>query len=318
MALARAAIHGLLDATKPAGSCPVAHCFGLSDAPSLVSRLPRASEMRMTRISCGSEQLGRSPEIPREDSFVIAMYLTPVSRHELWRGGRRVIAQPYAGDSMRIVHLGEGYSAHLYEPHETMCFRLPRAALDAFTEDAVSQRIATLACAPGTIDPVMVHLCAALASGFQHPDSFGPLLVDHIGMAICAHLAHAYGGLPSSRSIPKGGLTPYQERRAKGLLADKSVEGTTVAEIAQDCGLSSGYFTRAFRVTTGQTPHQWLQRQRVDRAKDLLLRSALPIAEVAVALGFSDQSHLTRTFTRMVGESPAAWRRLRAARPTRN
>lgn len=318
MASARAATHGLADATKQAGNCPVAHSLGLNDAPSLVSRLPRASEMRMTRISCGVEQLGRSPEVPREDSFVIAMYLTPVGRHELWRGGRPAIAQAYAADSMRIVHLGEGYSAHLYEPHETMCFRLPRAVIDAFTEDAVGQRIATLACTPGTIDPVMIHLCAALAPGFRQPDSFGRLLVDHIGMAICAHLAHAYGGLPSPRPIPKGGLAPYQERRAKELLADKSAEGRRLAEIAEDCGLSSGYFTRAFRVTTGQTPHQWLQRHRVDRAKDLLLRSALPIAEVAVALGFSDQSHLTRTFTRMVGESPAAWRRLRAARPTKN
>jgi AraC-like DNA-binding protein len=229
-----------------------------------------------------------------------------------------VIAQGYAENSMRIVHLGEGYAAHIYEPHETVCFSLPRSVLDAFAEEAGGPRITTLACAPGTVDPLMTHLCAALAPAFERPEAYEPLVVDHIGSAICAHLAHSYGGFRRPRSIAKGGLAPYQERRAKELLADACSDKLTLAEVAEACGLSRGHFTRAFRIATGQTPHQWLQQYRIDKAKDLLLRSAAPISDIAAGLGFADQSHLTRTFTRMVGESPTAWRRLRVSRPPEN
>jgi AraC family transcriptional regulator len=302
-------------ALRVAGPGAVARVLGLDDAPALFARISSNSAIQINRFSCGPAQLGRRPETPRDDSFVLALYLIGIKRHEMWRGGQIVISQSYAPGTMRIVHLAEGYSSHLYEPHETICITLPRLALDAFADDAGGPRIAGLACMPGTLDPVVCSVAEALCQAFVRPDDCGALVIDCLGTAICAHLAHSYGGFRRGAVIAKGGLAAYQERRAKELLEHNLVKPLSLPEIARECGLSVGHFARAFRATTGRTPHQWLEQCRLEKAKDLLLDPSVPIADIAAKLGFSDQSHLTRRFGRMVGESPAAWRRLNARRP---
>jgi AraC family transcriptional regulator len=89
--------------------------------------------------------------------------------------------------------------------------------------------------------------------------------------------------------------------------------GVSVEEVARQCNMSVSQFGRTFKKATGQTPHRWLVYLRLERAKDLLLRSTLPLAEIALACGFSEQSHFTRTFSRLVGTSPGEWRRQRRA-----
>jgi len=66
-----------------------------------------------------------------------------------------------------------------------------------------------------------------------------------------------------------------------------------------------------FKKTSGLTPHRWLVQRRLERAQDLLLWSTLSLAQIALDCGFSEQSHFTRTFTRLVGTSPGEWRRQR-------
>jgi AraC-like DNA-binding protein len=73
--------------------------------------------------------------------------------------------------------------------------------------------------------------------------------------------------------------------------------------------LSVSHFSRAFAVSIGLPPHRWLLNRRVERAKSMLSNAAPTLSEVAIACGFADQSHFTRTFTREVGISPGAWRR---------
>ena len=87
----------------------------------------------------------------------------------------------------------------------------------------------------------------------------------------------------------------------------------TVADLAATVGLSESWFSHVFRNTTGLTPLQWQSRRRIALAKALLADGALSISEVAARLGFADQAHLTRVFRQVEGETPAAWRRGRAA-----
>ena len=85
----------------------------------------------------------------------------------------------------------------------------------------------------------------------------------------------------------------------------------TLEALAQECGLSRSHFARAFKKTTGLPAHRWLLDRRIERARELLLNSRLPIADVADRCGFANQSHLTRVFTNALGVSPGEWRRLR-------
>ncbi|MGO4287978.1 helix-turn-helix domain-containing protein, partial [Bosea sp. TAB14] len=74
--------------------------------------------------------------------------------------------------------------------------------------------------------------------------------------------------------------------------------------MGRECGLSPGYFSRAFRNTTGFSPHQWLIRKRIERARDILRCGRLELADIAVACGFADQSHFTNVFAKLEGVSP--------------
>jgi AraC-like DNA-binding protein len=76
-------------------------------------------------------------------------------------------------------------------------------------------------------------------------------------------------------------------------------------------GLSAHHFCRVFKQSTGLPPHRWQVRQRVEKAKVLMLDADLSLAEIAVATGFADQSHFTTVFRKATGSPPHAWRRER-------
>jgi len=72
--------------------------------------------------------------------------------------------------------------------------------------------------------------------------------------------------------------------------------------------MSTFHFAREFKRTTGTTPHQYLIKFRVDRAKALLTGSEMPLVEVSSRSGFSHQSHFTRLFRRLTGTTPQSYR----------
>jgi AraC family transcriptional regulator len=289
----------------------VAHSFGLTQMPMLRTQSLRHSQVAFSRLSIGSDQIGMTPKIPPEDTFIVAMYLTDVPHHELWSHGRCVLSQGYRASSIRIVNLGDEYCARVTCPHESVALYVPRLALNELTDEAGIPRVLGFNYPPGHVDSVMAHLVAALLPSFQRPQESKQLFVEHLALAMLTHLCGHYTGPLQEPPYRKGGMTQCQVRRAKEFLASHCADDILLVDAARACGLSRGHFASAFRVATGLTPHQWLQRHRIDKAKSLLLNSTNPVADIAAACGFADQSHLTRVFARLVGSTPAAWRRRR-------
>lgn len=110
----------------------------------------------------------------------------------------------------------------------------------------------------------------------------------------------------------RGGLAPWQLRRAEALMSENLSVQVPLGQVAEECGLSVRHLARAFRQSTGVPPHRWLLDRRVELAKELLPNTKLSLSDVALACGFGDQSHFTRTFTATVRLSPGVWRRLQS------
>jgi AraC family transcriptional regulator len=114
-----------------------------------------------------------------------------------------------------------------------------------------------------------------------------------------------------------GGLAGWRRGRATELLRE-NLDGTVrLGDLARECELSVSHFARSFKASFGVTSHQWLTARRIERAKELLALSNLPLADVASQSGFGDQAAFTRTFHRDVGATPSQWRREHKRRPER-
>jgi AraC family transcriptional regulator len=116
----------------------------------------------------------------------------------------------------------------------------------------------------------------------------------------------------ASATTARQGLAPWQIRRVLAYVdanLDVSIKNKDLAAIAR---LSVFHFNVAFRNSIGDSPHEYIIRRRMERAQGLMLSTEMSLSEIAGECGLADQPHLTRLFHRVVGESPAAWRRARA------
>ena len=110
---------------------------------------------------------------------------------------------------------------------------------------------------------------------------------------------------------PGSGLPAWRERRVKEFMQSELGHPLSLQRLAGICGLSVRHFTRAFRLSTGSSPHRYLLQLRLDKARRLLLEPALRLDDIAAVCGFADQSHFTRSFSGVEKMTPGTWRRLR-------
>jgi transcriptional regulator GlxA family with amidase domain len=108
----------------------------------------------------------------------------------------------------------------------------------------------------------------------------------------------------------QGGLAPWQLRQIELYLDDNLAKTIRIRDLAVIARLSCSYFFQAFRCTTGKSPHNYILRRRIARAQELMLLTELSLSQIALDCGLADQPHLTRLFCRIVGTSPAKWRRM--------
>jgi AraC family transcriptional regulator len=116
-------------------------------------------------------------------------------------------------------------------------------------------------------------------------------------------------------AISRGGLAPWQARRAEAMIDKNLGTKLSVGALAEAVRLSPSHFRRAFRHTFGVAPHGYILRRRVDRAKELMQTTNDALADIALACGLADQSHFSTVFRRIECESPNAWRRRRYPPP---
>jgi AraC-like DNA-binding protein len=249
--------------------------------------------------------------VPEDDAYMVGVVPNDYADLQFWEDGREAGRSSLKAGETVFYDLRRNPRFLKNGPMGAIVFYLPRSALDEIADDASAHRIGELQCprGQGIADATIRNLAFSLVGGFDSPQEVNRLFVEHVSLALCAHVAQAYGGMRPNSMALRGGLAAWQERRAKEILTANLDGAVALTEIARECRLSLSHFSRAFRQSMGVAPHCWLQNRRVELAKDLMRDRQTSLSQIALRCGFADQSHFTRVFTRRAGVSPGAWRR---------
>lgn len=161
----------------------------------------------------------------------------------------------------------------------------------------------------GAKDPLLSELVLALADDVRAAHPCGLMYGEALAAALVARVAHAHGE-PLARASPaRGGLPPHKLRRVLEYIDARLDRAITLQELAAVAQLNVFHFIRAFKYSTGASPHQFVVAKRIELARSMLNTTELPVAQVALECGFSNQSHFTAAFHRATGLTPAHFRR---------
>lgn len=114
----------------------------------------------------------------------------------------------------------------------------------------------------------------------------------------------------SATAFARGGLAAWQVRRLTEHIDATLSSAVEINDCAAIARLSTSHFARAFKVSFGMTFAEYLRQRRIQHAQEMMLTTDKPLRYVARCCGFADQSHFSRIFRRVVGSTPATWRRL--------
>lgn len=244
--------------------------------PSLIYHLTRPTEVARRIEGTKAEKALIGPR---------RICLTPATATTSWQhNGRPEILQVYLRRSIY-----ESAFSEIYGSDTSAAELVPRFAMS---------------------DPLLEQLSIAVVSALRDGTSEDGLYIDAIAHMMAAHLARNH----STRSRPPRimatkPITGSKMRRLVDYIEDNLDGDLSLHALAAQVGMSPLYLARAFRVAIGQSPHQYILSRRIERARELLRNTDLPVVDIAIAVGFSSQSHLAHWFVRQIGVSPGAYRR---------
>jgi AraC family transcriptional regulator len=259
-------------------------------AHAIVTCVLRTADMAVTETRCDDPAPGLSHSIQQEDAYLVDLTLRDFPNRQYWEDGRQMPMCDLRTGQVVFHDLRRDPVAFLDKPYHDLFFYLPRGALNAIADDADAPRIGDLNYKPMGIDDSMISgLGWAVLPALSGPGQVSQLFVDHVLLALGVHVAQTYGGMrPLSRPV-RGGLAPWQVRRAKEILCANLDGSVPLKEVARECRLSVSHFSRAFRRTMGVPPHKWLLTRRIEVAKERLRDHQLSLLDVALACGFRSQ-----------------------------
>lgn len=287
----------------------VGEYFSPRREPLTVHSASLANGVSITHLDYQGPGTGMTDPIPDDPALLLAVQMRPLLQHELWLDGRRVPVSAYPAGALTMLDLRTRPVASLDCSYECVQMFFPRSALDELCDAEGTARFADFPTLNGATDPVLAHLAHIARAAVNPTGPASSLFAESMLLAVHRHLRQQYAGQPLTRPAVRGGLAQWQEKRVKECIEAHLGTGISVLQLAAECNLSPSQFNRAFKASTGTTPHQWLVERRVDRARDLLLRSRKTMAEIAQLCGFTDQSHLAREFRRREGIGLREWRR---------
>lgn len=189
-----------------------------------------------------------------------------------------------------------------------MVIALDRAFMEPIIAEAYNGNGVVLPLMIGVSDPHIANVADAWRRELDEGGPGGRLYSEGLATVLAFHLLRTYGeGTPHSRPA-KGGLGAFRLNRVIEHIDANLEADFGLRDLAAIADVSPGYFGEAFKASTGLTPFRFILERRVRRAKELLLDRGIPIAEVALQVGFANQSHFTVNFKKLTGSTPSRFR----------
>jgi AraC family transcriptional regulator len=164
------------------------------------------------------------------------------------------------------------------------------------------------------LDPMLEQLAIAITAALRDGTAGDELYIDTLAQMMGVHLARSHSA--QSRPVqtpPMQTMSGWRMRRVIEYIEEHLDGNLSLEAMAAEVEISPMYLARAFKAAIGQSPHRYVLGRRIDRAKELLRNTDIPVVDVALSVGFSSQSHLSHWFQRYVGVSPAAYRQHRSS-----
>ncbi len=239
---------------------------------------------------------------------VIMTYPTGVQRLERRTGKATSIGTARPG-VVTIIPAGSTSRWDIHQPMHVLQLYLPDRTLMRVAGEANVSTSSDLAERTVHPDPVTSRLLMSAVDVLDGNAALDALFRQQLTDLLATRLLAAHAGAPIRVQPTLGGLSPNVLRRAIERLRSDSDADVSLAALASDAGLSRFHFCRAFKESTGLSPHAWLRQHRLEQAMDMLRDTDASVVSVAAALGYSSQTAFAAAFRRLTGETPTDWRR---------
>jgi AraC family transcriptional regulator len=260
---------------------------------------------------------GAAFEAPARDHHLILLRLTGTGTLLQRRAGRE-FTPVIAPGSVILAPAGLPTFWACTNPHAYLRLKVPSELVAATASYIRPPQSAELVSVFDTRDPFVERIGAIFLAELEQPaHPAQSLLIGALAQAFAAHLLRRYSTSVAEHVEAPAGLSALTLSRVTSFIENEIDEKITLSALAEIAGVSRFHFTKQFKVSTGLTPMAYLERSRIRRAQEMIRLGGMGLAEIAVAVGFSDQSHFTRRFRAFVGCTPSAFRNSQSPRQRR-
>ena len=275
--------------------------------PSSAVTFKRNATWEGIRIEHYRLPVGELPE-HRHHEHLVLIAMNDGCRGEIrTSSGLRINGTQNSGN-VCVLPSGLAHSARLEDPCEQLALHVDPSLVRRAASESLKSGNFEVAETCTRSDGVISSIGMALLGELESEGLSGRLYAESLANVLAVHLLRHYTTGMGQVQRFSGGLSAQRLRQVTAYVAENYSNDIRLSQLAKVAGMSSFHFAREFKRTTGTTPHQYLIKIRVERAKALLAEGEMPLIEVGLQSGFSHQSHFTRLFRRLTGTTPMSYR----------
>ncbi|WP_315758982.1 MULTISPECIES: AraC family transcriptional regulator [unclassified Bradyrhizobium] len=208
-----------------------------------------------------------------------------------------------------IIPAGSTSRWDIHRPMHVVQLYLPQRTLLRIAGEALADRPGDLIERTAHPDAITSRLLLSAADALDGSTALDMLFRQQLTDLLATRLLAAHTGAPMPLRPAAGGLSPTVLRRSIERLRSDSDADVSLAALAADAGLSRFHFCRAFKESTGLSPHAWLRQHRLEQAMTMLRDTDEPVVGISATLGYASQTAFAAAFKKLTGETPSDWRR---------